>query len=93
MDKQKANEFYYKNIWQSSCLTRAYLDNSLNFTTRRTAFYIGTYDGDISCDDFYDEVLRRIEEHKQDYLIGAPIPSGLGKYTAQMRKTVKDWES
>lgn len=90
--KAKANEFYYKNIWQSGYLVRAYIDKFGNFSKRPSAFYIGTFDEKTKCEDFYEEVERRVEEHKRAYSVGSSIPSGLGKYAAQMRKTVTDWE-
>lgn len=90
--KQKASEFYYKNIWQNNGFTQAYLDHNGNFTKRPSAFYIGNYTGEIDCDEFYREVERRLEEHQRAYSIGASIPSELGKYTDHIRKSVKNWE-
>jgi len=90
--EKKSNEFYYKNIWGNSCLVKAYIDKLGNFTSKPSAFYIGTYDSSINVDQFYLEVLRRRKEHKDEYQVGVSIPSNLSKYSQVMRNTVEDWE-
>ena len=91
--KHKANEFYYKNIWGSRTLVKAYIDNSGNFTTKPSAFYIGTFSyGDVpEAEDFYLKVDKRLKEHEEEYQVPG-AKSSLGNYLDQMRRTVKEWD-
>lgn len=92
IDPKQSNEFYYKNLWNTNCLVAAYIDDQGHITTKSSAFRIGTFSGDISPEQFHQAIENRIKEYQAGYEIGASIPSELGKFTTQMRKTVTDWE-
>ena len=91
--KQKANEFYYKNIWLKSNLVKAYIDKDGNLTTKVSAFYIGsfTYSDLPEVEDFIKAVEKRLKEHQEEYQVPG-ARSSLGGYIDQMRRTVEDWD-
>lgn len=89
--KLKANEFYYKNIWTTGALVKSYIDEDGNFTSRPSAFYIGTFDKNTEVEDFYLTVQRRLREHQEEYQVPG-ARSSLGGYIDQMRRTVEDWK-
>jgi len=67
--KQKANEFYAKEIWQSNVKKRVYLDWRDLFTTEIRGIFIGEYDNHTDGREFFLDVIQRLREYTKDYAI------------------------
>lgn len=67
--KQKANEFYGKEIWNNSQPVKVYMDYREDFTLTPTKFYIGQYTRNTEQADFFLDVVRRLREITREYSI------------------------
>lgn len=68
--KQKANEFYARNIWNTPEPVRVYMDHRENlFTTDKGHLFIGKYTRDTEGADFFLDVIKRLREYTKDYAV------------------------